>query len=107
MLEMRAACEHCGKALPHDGDARICSYECMHLLPRLHQRAERPLPQLRRRAPPAAPPHPCCVVTGAKRTPEQIPDQAAGLRVRARRAAITLSCRYGQAEPPASPILAA
>ena len=28
MLEMRAACERCGKALPHDGDARICSYEC-------------------------------------------------------------------------------
>jgi uncharacterized protein len=28
MLEMRAACERCGEALPHDGDARICSYEC-------------------------------------------------------------------------------
>lgn len=28
MLEMRAACEHCGKALPLDSDARICSYEC-------------------------------------------------------------------------------
>ncbi len=28
MLEMRAACEHCGKALAHDSDARICSYEC-------------------------------------------------------------------------------
>ncbi len=29
MLEMRAACEHCHKALPHEAtDARICSYEC-------------------------------------------------------------------------------
>jgi hypothetical protein len=28
MLEMRAACEQCGKTLAHDGDARICSYEC-------------------------------------------------------------------------------
>lgn len=29
MLEMRPACEHCSKSLPHDAtDARICSYEC-------------------------------------------------------------------------------
>jgi len=28
-LEMRAACERCGKVLPADStDARICSYEC-------------------------------------------------------------------------------
>jgi uncharacterized protein len=28
-LEMRAACEKCGKALPHDSaNAYICSYEC-------------------------------------------------------------------------------
>jgi uncharacterized protein len=25
---MRAACERCDGALPLDGDARICSYEC-------------------------------------------------------------------------------
>ena len=28
MLEMRPACERCDRALPLDGDARICSYEC-------------------------------------------------------------------------------
>jgi len=28
VLEMRPACERCGTALPPDGDARICSYEC-------------------------------------------------------------------------------
>jgi uncharacterized protein len=28
MLEMRAACERCHTALPLDGEARICSYEC-------------------------------------------------------------------------------
>ena len=29
MLEMRATCERCEKALPVDtADARICSYEC-------------------------------------------------------------------------------
>ena len=28
MLEMRLACERCNKALPLDGDACICSYEC-------------------------------------------------------------------------------
>ena len=28
MLEMRPACERCGTALPPDGEARICSYEC-------------------------------------------------------------------------------
>ena len=28
MLEMRPACERCNGALPFDGDARICSYEC-------------------------------------------------------------------------------
>ena len=28
MLEMRPSCERCGVALPPDGDARICSYEC-------------------------------------------------------------------------------
>ena len=28
MLEMRSVCESCGTALPPDGDARICSYEC-------------------------------------------------------------------------------
>jgi hypothetical protein len=27
-LEMRASCERCGAALPHDADARICSHEC-------------------------------------------------------------------------------
>jgi hypothetical protein len=27
-LEMRTACERCGAALAHDGDAVICSYEC-------------------------------------------------------------------------------
>ncbi len=28
MLEMREVCEKCGKALPPDGEARICSFEC-------------------------------------------------------------------------------
>jgi hypothetical protein len=29
MLEMRATCERCSAALPHDAqDATICSYEC-------------------------------------------------------------------------------
>ena len=29
MLELRANCEHCGRALPPDSpDARICSFEC-------------------------------------------------------------------------------
>jgi hypothetical protein len=28
MLEMRTVCERCNTALPHDADARICSYEC-------------------------------------------------------------------------------
>ncbi len=27
-LEMREACESCGRTLAHDGEARICSYEC-------------------------------------------------------------------------------
>jgi hypothetical protein len=27
-LEMRDHCESCGKALPHDAVAFICSYEC-------------------------------------------------------------------------------
>ncbi len=27
-LEMRATCERCGTALPADGAAAICSYEC-------------------------------------------------------------------------------
>ena len=27
-LEMRPACERCGKPLAPDGDAVICSYEC-------------------------------------------------------------------------------
>ncbi|HZS82875.1 MAG TPA: DUF1272 domain-containing protein [Stellaceae bacterium] len=27
-LEMRAACEKCGAALPHEETAFICSYEC-------------------------------------------------------------------------------
>jgi hypothetical protein len=27
-LEMRAACEKCASALPHDALAFICSYEC-------------------------------------------------------------------------------
>ena len=27
-LEMRAECERCGAALPHDADAVICSFEC-------------------------------------------------------------------------------
>ncbi|MDD3764517.1 MAG: DUF1272 domain-containing protein [Nevskiales bacterium] len=29
MLEMRTACERCGRELPRDSDAaRICSFEC-------------------------------------------------------------------------------
>ena len=28
MLELRPNCERCGRDLPPDGDARICSYEC-------------------------------------------------------------------------------
>jgi hypothetical protein len=28
VLEMRAECERCQAALPKDGAARICSYEC-------------------------------------------------------------------------------
>jgi uncharacterized protein len=28
VLEMRPICERCNAALPLDGDARICSYEC-------------------------------------------------------------------------------
>jgi hypothetical protein len=27
-LEMKKACEKCDRALPGDGDAYICSYEC-------------------------------------------------------------------------------
>jgi hypothetical protein len=27
-LEMRASCERCDAALPPDGAARVCSYEC-------------------------------------------------------------------------------
>ena len=27
-LELRGECERCGATLPHDADARICSYEC-------------------------------------------------------------------------------
>ena len=27
-LEMRPECERCGVLLPHEADARICSYEC-------------------------------------------------------------------------------
>jgi uncharacterized protein len=27
-LELRTECERCGAALAHDGEARICSYEC-------------------------------------------------------------------------------
>jgi uncharacterized protein len=27
-LELRTACERCGKSLETDGPARICSYEC-------------------------------------------------------------------------------
>ncbi len=27
-LEMRPVCEKCNAALPHDGEAYICSYEC-------------------------------------------------------------------------------
>jgi uncharacterized protein len=27
-LEMRSECEKCGAALPADGEARICSFEC-------------------------------------------------------------------------------
>ena len=27
-LEMRSVCERCGRALPGDGDAFICSFEC-------------------------------------------------------------------------------
>jgi hypothetical protein len=27
-LEMRDACERCGTALAHDGEALICSFEC-------------------------------------------------------------------------------
>jgi hypothetical protein len=32
-LEMRASCERCGAALPHEADARICSYECTFCSP--------------------------------------------------------------------------
>jgi hypothetical protein len=28
MLEMKSACEKCGKPLGHEDAARICSYEC-------------------------------------------------------------------------------
>lgn len=28
MLELRPCCECCGKDLPPDADARICSFEC-------------------------------------------------------------------------------
>jgi hypothetical protein len=28
MLEMRTVCERCDRALPLEGDARICSCEC-------------------------------------------------------------------------------
>jgi hypothetical protein len=28
MLEMRGTCEKCDAALPIDGEARICSFEC-------------------------------------------------------------------------------
>ena len=28
MLELRAECEHCHKALPPEADARICTFEC-------------------------------------------------------------------------------
>jgi hypothetical protein len=28
MLEMREVCERCETALPADGEARICSFEC-------------------------------------------------------------------------------
>jgi hypothetical protein len=28
MLELRPNCERCGRELPPDADARICSYEC-------------------------------------------------------------------------------
>ena len=27
-LELRGGCERCGAALPPDGEAMICSYEC-------------------------------------------------------------------------------
>jgi uncharacterized protein len=27
-LELRPACERCSTALPHDGEAYMCSYEC-------------------------------------------------------------------------------
>ena len=27
-LEMREACEKCGAALAHEGEAHVCSYEC-------------------------------------------------------------------------------
>lgn len=27
-LEMRPVCEKCNAALPHEGEAYICSYEC-------------------------------------------------------------------------------
>ena len=32
-LEMRPACEKCATALPMDGEARICSYECTFCAP--------------------------------------------------------------------------
>ena len=32
-LEMRIACERCGAALAHGGDAVICSYECTFCRP--------------------------------------------------------------------------
>ena len=33
MLEMRAECERCSVALPANGDALICSYECTFCVP--------------------------------------------------------------------------
>lgn len=30
MLELRQWCENCGKQLPNDSDAMICSYECTY-----------------------------------------------------------------------------
>jgi hypothetical protein len=32
-LEMRTACERCGRSLEHSSDAVICSYECTFCRP--------------------------------------------------------------------------
>jgi len=55
MLELRPGCECCDKDLPPDSaDARICTFECTRAASLLRElrgrRAQRPLPELRRRS---------------------------------------------------------